>query len=320
MMRLVKNEMNNKPTGPLADISYTQPIGRSRSSNAHVGESRRTGTSAKSSIPKGFNVFNFSNTFLNEKSSNLFLLRWDIPDSLLDHKLTALFDGNREALDNFVVAEVKVVQKLRDLYAFAYNLHSKKANELTEFQPVFQLYVKGLLKGVQVGRTGIKRTVIAANETELEAKFILKAVDNHGDRMVTTESGAGDLMVLIGDDVAIDLTAENSNVDTIVELKRPFGPMHHTANRKGLDQITCEVEGLAQTSQSNPGVVKGVMTDLFALSIHIRIHRQHDDKDKVYHCVSHRVVEAAAFVKRLLLIFCCAITDEDMDEECISGH
>jgi hypothetical protein len=157
---------------------------------------------------------------------------------------------------------------------------------------------------------GVGKTVAAANSTLLDLELELREMKD-GVRICLGSSGSPDLFVLRGEiGSAINIECTDDNVETVGEIKPPFSGLYHTSNRAGIDQLTYEVEALGQSLRSKPPITKGFITDLFAISVHVRV----VVGEKIYHCVSNRVVNIVAYVKRLILICCCAITVDEMQE------
>jgi hypothetical protein len=302
---------------PLYDVNHSYCSRGSRTSDAHIGRGRsRTITTNRSSAQGGFNAVNLSNMYFDKDDSKIHTLRWTITDEFLDTKLGALAI-DQEQLGDLVLAEVSALKTIRNVYADCYDKDSKKKrrDERREVQPVVQLFLQELLVNLR-SRFSIERTTAAANATTLQASFQLNEMNRDNDplqRRTVEESGEADIFVLRGNvDDAIDICYGIGNVETVVEIKPPFGALHHTEHRAGIDQLTCELEGLAQTLPAEPVTLKGCITDLFVISLQMRVMKE----GKVYHCTSSRIVDAQQYIKHLIVICCSDITVDDM-EECI---
>jgi hypothetical protein len=293
-----------------------QPRGGFSTSDVHVG-SRRPNTvpvSEQSSRRGGFNSIDLSTMFLNQAESKVHMLRWNITNEFLDAKLSSIFT-DEEALVNFIQEEVDALQRLRNEYFHCYLENPRKRSEVREVQSVVQIFLQGLLGKLRL--IGIERTAAAANNAILDASFESNVIKDD-ERLACEISGAADMFILRGDIAApIDLSTSTCNVETVVEIKPPFGALHQTSQRECMDQLTCEVEGLGQTLSHQPEVVKGLITDFFVISIHARVHLH--KTDKVYHCISNRVVDAHQYIKHLMVICCSDITVDDMMISCINS-
>lgn len=286
--------------------AYCQPQGKQRASDVNLNVARPE--TNKSSDATGFNVIDFSLFDVNLPTSSIHIIRWNFEKNWIDQKCQQLFNGNLTLLNNFISKESELLQRIRDNYSDTFYKDKMKVDERREFQPIFQTFLFGFLQDLCVLIPSCKRTVAAANGVKLQATFPLREPEE--DETTSTEFGFADLFVLRGEsDACIDLTRTQNNVEVLVELKSPYSSLYHTANRAVIDQITAEVEGLSQTLKSIK-VVKGVLTDLNSISLHIRVKYN----QKIFHCVSHRIVEVEEYIKQLILICCCTITVQDLKD------
>jgi hypothetical protein len=290
-------------------LDETYAKGQSRGSNVHTGSNRSNKSSAKSSAKGAFSGINLSDVFINESESNLFLRRWVISDEFLNSKLFDLARGDIALLNAFLQHEVDVLKKIRNLYGANKTEGNKNRDERKECQPVVQLFMLGLLKHAGLN-FNIQKTVAAANNAPLDLELELNQMEN-GARSWLTLSGRPDLFILRGEfEASLIIGAPGENVETVIEIKPPFGPLYHTSHRQGRDQLTCEVEALAQSLHSKPTICMGLITDLFAISLHVRVKVE----GKIYHCITNRVCEQMTYIKYLVLICCCTITPEDVQK------
>lgn len=273
--------------------SYIQPKMRTRSSDVH----RISKVGSHSSVQTGFNQVNLCDYDMK-------LLRWIVTDEELDAKILNIF-GQVETMEEFVLAQSEILILLRAIFCDYYRLNKKGVDELTEFQPIFILFLQGFLKDLS-NSTGRNMTAVAANGFDISANFMV----NGESGMMVEKKGAADVFVLQGVDDTIDLI--EGNVAVAFELKHPHGKLYHTSNREGMDQLVCEVEGLHQTSISlcssstasiTPQMTKGCLTDLFAICLDVRA----DD----CHCITNRVVDPILYIKYLIYIV-CDLGDDDM--------
>ena len=324
------------PLFPQFDVptNYTFPNNKPRSSDQYVGNPRTPSTTSnsikksstksskksskkqsestarpppteKESIPfnQGFNKFNFNLVKYNEPDSKYHLIRWEFNSHFVDDKLRELFGGNQNVYDTFIEETLPILQKLRNVYYRSYQESNGPVNEKKEFQTVFQTFLIGIFQNLKDIRDDIKFTSVNANGTKLDAVVEL---DPQDPSVVLEDSGYADLFILNGDiESAID-----HNINTVVELKPPFGKLMHTSNRAGLFQQIGEIEGVSQLylPEPAPTIIKGTLTDLNSISLHVRVIHE----DKIYHCVSHRIVMVREYLKQLLMICCCPISIDDL--------
>jgi hypothetical protein len=306
--------------------SYCQPYGENgRASEANLNVPRPQ--PEKSSKSGGFNAMKFSSIDMNQPNSPLALVRWNLDPNFVEAKLLILFDNDVDKMNTFIAAESRALQKLRNLF-YDIIIDKKRIDEPRDFQPLFQLFVFGLCQHFRESVSSLpQRTVAPANNCRLTAEFNSK--DFNETNETWCDSGSPDVFILDGElDAAIDLTSPvivkglgvvdmevSGNVEVVIELKSPYGALYHSAMRAALDQMTCEVEGLAQTTSSpTPSVVKGALTDLISISLHARVIKY----DKIFHCASHRIVNVEDYIKHLIFISYCPIALEDL-ESSITG-
>jgi hypothetical protein len=309
--------------------SYCQPYGKNgRSSEANLNVPRPP--TEKSSKPGGFNTINFCYIDVNQPNSPMALVRWNLDPNFVEAKLLILFDNDVDKMNTFIAAESRALQKLRNLFYDIF-IDKKRLDEPRDFQPLFQLFVFGLYQHFRESISSLpQRTVAPANNCRLTVE--LNSKDFNETNETWCDSGSPDVFILNGElDAAIDLTSPvivpgldvvdmgvPGNVEVVIELKSPYGALYHSAMRAALDQMTCEVEGLAQTTSSPscpaPSVVKGALTDLISISLHARVIKH----DKIFHCASHRIVNVEDYIKHLLFISYCPIAVEDL-ESSITG-
>eukprot|EP00604_Paraphysomonas_vestita_P000879 CAMPEP_0174819110 /NCGR_PEP_ID=MMETSP1107-20130205/2139_1 /TAXON_ID=36770 /ORGANISM="Paraphysomonas vestita, Strain GFlagA" /LENGTH=522 /DNA_ID=CAMNT_0016031999 /DNA_START=1071 /DNA_END=2639 /DNA_ORIENTATION=+ len=296
--------------------SYINPRGVPRSSDAHVNVERKSpratrGSSRISSVQSsnkgGMNALDLSDFDINRSESTMYLIRWKLTPELIEKKLLELFNEDSDTLETLVDAETKLLQKLRNEFGNAYH-QNKRLNETAEFQPVFQLFLQGFLEAFNNRfLPPLQRTTAAANTQLLTASFPLKEPSDTGE-LNREESGYADIFVLRGaKDAAIEFVS-NGNIETVIELKSPFKSLYHTSHRAGMDQLTGEVEGLGQSLGNPPVVIKGLITDMNTISLHLRV----SHNNKIYHCLTNRIVDAKEYIKQLLFICYCSIQIDDI--------
>jgi hypothetical protein len=286
---------------------YMRPRNAFRSSDAHFGAPSGSSDSTRSGKPGSvpgdvFTALNLDTVFMNQPSSKLFLQRWEITDEFLDDQLLKLAKDNKKALDAFVQREAAKLGKIRNVFTKSKKNRESTRDERKECQPIVQLFILGLLQNAR-SEFGVKKSVAAANNLPLD--LVLENIE-HEDGVHTEVKchGCADLFIFRGEDAdSVTVEQDGDNVETVGEIKPPYASLYHTAHRAGLHQLICEVEALGQTLYSTPAICKGFITDLFVISVHMRV----VSNDKAYHLVSHRVVEKETYVKHLILILCCDI-------------
>ena len=182
----------------------------------------------------------------------------------------------------------------------------RSINETSVFQPVFALFLEGLLNQLQVD-------VEESNQFEvkhvnknliLERLIRIKNVDN--DDITVQLRGYSDIAIKRKGD---EFIAEA--LQTIFELKSPFKSLYHSASNAEKDQLVAEITTLNCMKSENEMIsvktlLLGALTDMFSINVMIELPRLSE-------CfMSHSVTDSNSYILYLLLLLL------DFDEDSIS--
>ena len=166
-------------------------------------------------------------------------------DILLDRGL------DRSTLNNFLTDQSIFLGKLRSLFVFYHdNLHANcPLTEFPMFQPTFMTFVQEFMASFEeLFPTSSPCFVKPAQASTLQGEFHFKAKGTQ--RMAFQSiSGHGDLLAgcsqvaTSSERALLDL----ENVTCVLELKSPYGKLHHSACAASKDQFILETECLFRT-------------------------------------------------------------------------
>jgi hypothetical protein len=188
-----------------------------------------------------------------------------------------LFNGRDDAYMEWMSAKCVGINEFRNVFSwFNSEFVSGKIDEVTVFQPLYQLFAERTLSSLND-----EFTIENANSTVLEVDLQYK------DGTEFTSNGSTDLLV------------SANGLLSFIELKTPFSKnkgLYKTDYHKPRDQLVFEVH-------SKAGVKIGLLTDLFCSAIDICVDGHHH--------LSQRVDTPEECIQMLLLL-CCRVTVEDI--------
>jgi hypothetical protein len=262
------------PSRPVVGYLERKIKKTSRSSDVYAQEAE----TAASSVG---NVQNMSQIRLNQldltasgirlsmfKTSDVF------PKTLI---INQLFAGRDDAYREWMSAKCVGVNEFRNVFSwFNSEFPNAKVDEITVFQPLYQLFAERTLSSLND-----KFTIQNANSTVLQVDLELKGGTEF------TSNGSTDLLI------------SANGLQSFIKLKPPFSKnkgLYKTDCHKPRDQLIFEVH-------SKAGVKIGLLTDLFCSAIDICIDGHHN--------LSQRVDTPEECIQMLLLL-CCSVTTEDI--------
>ena len=191
--------------------------------------------------------------------------------------INQLFSGQIDAYTDWMSAKCVGMNEFRNVFSwFNSKFVNAKVDEITVFQPLYQLFAERTLSSLNA-----EFTIQNANSTVLQVDLEYK------DGTVFTSSGSADLLV------------SANGLQSFIELKSPFSKnkgLYKTDCHKPRDQLVLEVH-------SKEGVKIGLLTDLFCSAIDICVNGHHH--------LSQRVDTPEECIQMLLLL-CCSVTEEDI--------
>ena len=244
----------------------------------------------------------FNRRMLSGSSEEITLSEWKLDERRLDRVLSKKhFQGNEAQLEAFV-NEIGPMINLFRLICYQYatmptefgmlprviGVSAKKINEVTYFQPLFELFLDHvLLKLHEYNRTP-KLHVIGANSIHLSREV------EFSDECNVVFSGTTDIAIS-----AVETTGDPEDWMSIIELKSPFKHLFHSAGNACKDQL---IGQLFAMTQARPRMIGG-LTDLFTIVLVLA------NNSNSYYMTKTVVDEPNLYIKYLLLL--CVELDED---------
>ena len=264
----------NFPSLPVSDYLERRMTKTSRSSDAYAQEVETAASSVGNARDKSKIRLKEMDLTASGISLSMFKTSGVFPKSLI---IDQLFAGQIDAYTEWMSAKCDWINEFRNVFSwFNYKFVNGKVDEITVFQPLYQLFAEMTLSSLNE-----EFTVQNANSTVLQVDLIYK------DGTEFTSNGSTDLLV------------SANELQSFIELKSPFSKnkgLYKTDCHKPRDQLVFEVH-------SNEGVKIGLLTDLFCSAIDICVNG--------HHYLSQRVHTPEECIQMLLLL-CCRVTQEDI--------
>ncbi len=273
-------------------LPYFAPDDGRRQSEVYM--SRGSGSSdSVATTSDRVTIKNFTLDMLDNTPSQVHLRRflWD-ERVILDVLARKWFNGEVVLLESFLVREVGVLCHLRSALAFLSEVLRCRISETTQVQPIFILFLQGLVANLAEVCPGNLAGLVTVPATRT---LLTAEVHMQGRLSQVTLHGFTDV---------ISGRASSAQPDewvSFVELKIPFGTLHKRNGAPEKTQLIAQLEvaTLMRSPTSNP--MTGLLTDLFSIHLVIRMPSELTHQPGGLHFVTHRVVEERAFVIRVLL-------------------
>ena len=241
---------------------------------------------------KQIKLSQFKKECLADTKKSLEIKFWEIDDKIAISCIAKkFFDDDEPATNEFIDEEVGALSTIRNAFYWSNVLAEDfcfSFNETTQFQPIFKLFLDGLLGHLKECKPATDLCAQDFNSCKLSADI---SYEGNIDGCVVKG------FIDIGIEPCSDVEIVIENVQVIAELKNPFDSLKNISEQCR-DQLLGE--SYVVSKMSNKTVVKGFLTDLFILMVML----YYEDEDNRICLVSHRVVDAKLYVIRLLLLLC----------------
>jgi hypothetical protein len=247
---------------------------------------------------------NFTGCRLNDfkDSSNLVIMKMKLSPALVKIFVREILFAKCAELCDMVVAEAAT--KLAAVQAYLNFLHKKQLNrqEQSVLQPIVVLFLNWL-----VGKICGTVAPLTVSGAQTQPSLVVRLKDRESKYNVFT--GQTDLIVSHG---PVDLSHTVINVNSIFELKTPFGSLYHRNSEAEKHQMLLEIMGIRakQDVKDCCGLVKGCLTDLFTVIPVVQL--SDSDIMLMYHSTSQR----EQVIYYILLILC---DSSHLTEEVLAG-
>jgi hypothetical protein len=222
------------------------------------------------------------------------LSSWTIdPELQQEIILTDLFDGDTKRFNTFIDDQINKLEHFRKYFLNYISITRGAIDELTVFQPIFQIFLKGFLD--------------ALNQEE-DARHLENLMAN-GDTFETYRTNKfGNVIRLSGrTDVTVHLsnTLNKRPINSIchIELKSPFEKLHQSDSKSSIDQLMAETDCISSMRNANSAVGRtsttlGALTDMF--SIYFMYHDRRDNNREFF--ATTKILEPRGYIRSLLTL------------------
>ena len=289
------------PVPPAFLLSYVHPNGLDRSTEYVESVTSTASTRSGTGMP----ITAFRHEMVHDTEDRMHLRGWTIDPNLLQTTICAkLFEDNQEEMTDFVSEFAAILDKLRAAF---YEISTHERISETEIQSAFILFLAHMTEKVLPGGGD----VVAGQGRCLSGVMQIK-VEGMEESQTRIISGATDVFVCPRPPTEEDGSCFDE-MCFLCELKKPFSKMKRGLMWALKDQLLCQLELFAQGNASFPlAPVRGALTDLFALSIALRIPPSSEVSHAVFY-ITNRTVDSTIFVQRLLLLMCNLDLQEQLD-------
>ena len=223
------------------------------------------------------------------------LSSWTFEEDLLQAIIVNdLFDGDKNRFDMFVADQILSLELFRK-YFFNYGpLRSRKIDEVTVFQPIFQIFLKGFLDDL---RPANDLENFMANNDVIE-----KEIRNKFGRVVRL-SGRTDVIIMQNPSDAQEKQPRRSICH--IELKAPYGSLYHSNSQSSIDQLMAETDCISAMRNANTAGVEnrsttlGALTDIF--SIYLMYHDRRSS-NREFFVTADSSLDPLRYIKSLLTL------------------
>jgi hypothetical protein len=167
--------------------------------------------------------------------------------------VSQLFSGDNSLFDEVVASATKLLASVQMYLNF---LHSRQVSRQVTavVQPIFILLLKWLLAQLKSAQPTM---LVTAAQVQCDLKVNITDKDFVEHEFV----GQTDVIVSEGQ---VDFGETTENVNSIFELKYPFGSLYRKTSMREKDQLVLEEMGI-RAGQKFKGLVKGCLTDLMTI-------------------------------------------------------
>lgn len=205
-----------------------------------------------------------------------------------------LFDGDKNRFEMFVADQILSLELFRK-YFFNYGpLRSRKIDEVTVFQPIFQIFLKSFLDAL---RPANDLENFMANNDVIEKEIL-----NKFSRVVRL-SGRTDVIIMQNPSGAQEKKPRHSICH--IELKAPYGSLYHSNSQSSIDQLMAETDCISAMRNANTAGVEnrsttlGALTDIF--SIYLMYHDRRSS-NREFFVTADSSLDPLRYIKSLLTL------------------